>query len=589
MLSYRNNLLLFIFLILSFVVHAQQTGGTTFEASMNVSKIALGDYFEITFTMVNGEAREFRPPDFRRNFNVLSGPNKGMKTVAVNGQWSTTLSYSFTLQPKKEGRIRISSASMVSNGKTYKSQPLMVEVVKKTAGGNTGIAIDEDGDAFIRAEVTTVEAVTGQQILLDYKSYTVRSLEKTMLINESEYEGFYAQEIRNYNGRVMQEVVEDKTYYTQILKRVALFPQQTGQLEIEPMRLEVAIAKTNQPPNTRRSLFYRPQVDRMTLETKPVRINVKSLPPGAPASFSGAIGDYAGIMSIDRNKLSTDDAITIRLGINGTGDVKRIRPPVFELSDTFEVYEPKVLEEKSQESQGLILGRKTFEYLILPKIPGNYKLDPAFTYYDTDSMAYVTIDTSFLVSVTKGTQGGNSIVNKSTSITLADEDIRFIQQETTLRKSRKPFLGSGFFWTILSLPFLTLMGLMVFKKVQTEKANVDVTQVKRKGAEKVAHQKLAIAKTHMINNEPRPFYDEISKACFGYLSDKVNMPYSELSKANVKDKLESLNVAAEDVNAFVGILNTCEMALFAGMDNSAGMTDTYEKTVRVITSIEKTI
>ena len=575
------------FLLVATTLFAQSN--VRFEAETDARQIVLSGYFTATFTVHNAEGTDFRPPNFK-DFNVISGPSTTNSMRIVNGQRSSSRGFSYQLQPKKVGVFTIGPASIKVNGQTMRTNPFKIDVVK---GKNSKATTREDLDAelgtevFIKAEVNTEEARIGEQIILDYKLYTTRDIESYNLISESEYAGFFAQDIRRFSGQVIKEVVDGKQFSTKILKRVALFPQQAGKLTIDPMIMQLYI--NSESPKQRRSIFFLPKMTPVRVNTDELQISVKSLPSDMPPTFTGAVGKFNIRANINRTKLTTDDALLVRMEVSGNGDVKQIQAPPLLISDNFEVYDPKVLEENSYENNGQYLVKKIFEYTVLPKEPGKFSLSVAFTYFDTDSLKYVTLNTETLqITVGKGVLGARKIP-RSVESSVNGEDIRFIKLQTDLQKDGDQFFGSCLFWTFLIFPCLLLAGIVVQKQIVSNRNSVDISILKRKRAKKIAQKRLSLSKKLLENNDSKAFYDEVSKSCFGYICDKLNIPLSDLTKDNVIEKLRILNVSEESISLFMKTIQTCEMALFAGKDNAAAMTETYEGAINVISKIEEEI
>ena len=376
--------------LMSFVAVAQND--VYFEAQADARQVVLSGYFSVTFTLHNAEGTDFQPPNFK-DFTVLSGPSYSSSFTLSNGRRKQSKGFSYQLQPKKIGRFTIGTAYIDVNGKKLRTRPIQIEVVKgKNSKAKTRADLEAElgSEIFIKAEVKNDEARIGEQIILDYKLYTTRDIESYNLIDESEYAGFFAQDIRRFNGRVIKEVVDGKQFSTKVLKRVALFPQQAGKLTIDPMVMQLYI--NSESPNQRRSVFFLPKMTPIRVTTDEVQISVKSLPSDMPPTFTGAVGKFNIRASINRTKLTTDDALLLRMDVSGNGDIKQIQAPPLQISNAFEVYDPKVLEENSFENNGEYNVKKTFEYTVLPKEPGSYDFSVAFTYFDTDSLKYITLE-----------------------------------------------------------------------------------------------------------------------------------------------------------------------------------------------------
>lgn len=556
---------------------ARTQGAVVFEAYSDAKEVVLNGYFDISFTLKNANGTNFSPPDFK-DFVVLAGPNTSTSMQFINGQVSKEMSVSFTLQPKKVGQFTIGSATISVNGKRLSTQPLRIRVVKgKTAGTGTGEAA-----VFVRLEPSKTKAYVGEQVLLDYKLYTTVSVEGYDIPEEPAYHGFFAQELTRYNTRPQREVINGTQYTTKVLRRVALFPQQAGILTIEPFTMQLRVVENGNGGG----FFFNRRVRPVIFTTDSIRITVASLPAGVPEYFSGAVGNYEFQASVNPATVTTNDAITVMLLMAGNGDVKRLQAPELMLSDSFEIYPPKVLEEKMVENQGEIQSKKVVEYLLLPKYPGQYQLQPAFAYFDTEQSDYVVLRQGpFPIRVRQGTDNHRT-VNRSSDLTTTEDDIRFIKTQLDIEKKKVPFAGSSLFWAMMFSPVMAFAAVLVYRKKRDKNEGLDVSEAKKRRAGKEARKRLALAQKHLQAGDSRAFYDEVSKASLGYVSDKLNIPLAELTKENVSKKLQSLHLDAAQVEAFMDMLNTCEMALFAGMDNSAAMQTTYDHAISIIADIE---
>ncbi len=572
--------------LLSVAILAQDV---RFEASTDARQVILSGYFTVSFTLYNANGENFKAPDFK-GFSIMSGPSPTTSMRIVNGQRSQSYTISYQLQPRQLGRFQIKSASIKVGNKVLKTRPLSVEVVK---GRNSNASTQEElqkeiqEQVFIKAIPTTTDAHVGQQVILDYKIYTSRDVENYNLLKESEYNGFYAEDLRRFNQREVKEVIDGVQYTTKVIKRLALFPQQAGVLTIEPLDLQLFVVLEDRPRP--RSFFYTPKMTPVRVMTEPIDITVRPLPEDAPISFSGAVGKFKMRGVFNRNEMTTDDAVSLRMTISGDGDIKQIQPPRLDLPTSFEVYDPKVLEENSYDDRGIVAGEKTFEYLILPKEAGTYSLAPGFTYFDPDSARYVTLRADMAQLEVKQGQFGNRPLAQRDNAEDAPQDIRFIQTETSLRNGSWYFFGSGLFWGLFLLPFLVLGGIVVLRQRRAQYNNLDVAVRKSRQARKLAEKRMSLAKEYLEKQQSKPFYDEISRAAFGYICDKLRIPLAELSKDNVLTKLQSLSVSENLIERFMKIVQNCEMALFAGMDNTPAMRETYEETVSVIAAIEEEV
>lgn len=549
-----------------------------FEAYCDAKQVLLKSYFDVTFTLYNADGTNFKAPDFR-NFTVINGPAVSRSTSIINGKMSKEVGYTYTLQPKRIGTFSIGKAQIKVGNKAIESKPISIAVVQGKPGST------EAEELYIEAIPSITEAWVGQQIMLDYKLFTTVQVETQNVISESDYQGFYAQDIRRYDSRVVREVIDGTQYATKVLKRLALFPQQTGKLTIDPLNVQLgAVVDGN---NQRRSFFFSRQIRRIPASTEPLAINIKPLPPEAPASFTGAVGTFEVATRINRATVTTDDAISIVISIRGNGDIKRIQAPPLSFPEQFEVYDPKVIKENSFENLGQLYGEKEIEYLLVPKEPGQYQLTPEFSYFDPDSAKYVVYNqNTFAINVGQGTQ-------RKTALNVKPEpertqDIAYLKSDPGFG-NRSYLRDSPLFWIFSLLPFLLLGGAYTYKQLKAQNDALDPALLRQRKARKAAQKRLETAQLHLKAGKSRAFYDEISKAMLGYVCDKLQLPRSELTKDNVKGRLQGLEVAEAEIERFMKTIQTCEMALFAGMDNSTAMQETYEETLDLLATVESSM
>lgn len=582
MKSAKNIILLFLILFVNIAL-AQQP--VTFTASTDARQVVVGGYFEVNFTLENAQGKNFQPPAFK-DFNLLSGPNQSISTTSFNGKWTRSLTYSYNLQPKKIGKFTIPSASITAGGKKLTTKRLQIEVVKgKNNTATTQEELEEqiETQIYIKAIPSSIEARVGEQIILDYKIYTTKQVESYNPISELDYAGFFAEDLRSYNSQVVKEVIDGVQYSTKIIKKVALFPQQAGILEIPPLRMQVAVASPNQTKR-RRSIFSQVDLIRLQVATKMLNINVRDLPDNPPASFSGAVGHYTMEARTNSRLINTNDAFSLQLSVSGDGDLKLVQAPDLMLGDSFEIFDTKVVGENALvPRQGRFVGKKVFDYLITPKYPGQFKLNPKFTYYDVDSLRYITLESEPLaISIAQGDQSKAVIEREKEAVVT----LRGIAKTANWQEKSTPLFGSPLFYILLGLPLLLLGGAYFYKQRQFKLLNVDTEALRRQRANKVALKRLETANGFLKENKSRQFYDEVSRAMLDYVSDKLNIPFSKMSKDNVRDKLLELKVSETPIQQFIHVIKTSEMALFAGKDNSSAMQEVYQQAVEVVSGVE---
>lgn len=572
----KTGLSILLFLFLTGMGLAQSP---VFEAYADAKQVLANRYFEVTFTLKNADGGNFSPPSFS-DFVILSGPARGVSTTIINGKVSKEMSFTYTLQPKKTGKFTIGSAYIViDNGTRMQSQPVQIEVLAAKEG-----EAPADQQFFVRTELNTTEAYVGQQVRLDYKLYTTVEIQNYNIVEEPDYVGFYAADIQRPDTRQRREILNGVQYVTRVLKSIALYPQQAGTITIEPATLQLGLLV-----NSGRSsnLFFGNEIRRVAVQTEPQDLAVKPLPKDAPASFTGAVGNFKMNTSISRSTITTDDAFSLVVSIEGDGDLKRIQVPDMNFPEKFTTYEPKVQEADLGEFNTARMGRKTIEYVAIPEEAGKYSLRPEFTYFSPDSNRYITLqDQTYDLTIRPGTAIKAPIISDNGG---EMSDIHGLKMDTKLTKGKTYFWGSTFFWILASLPILAVVLAIFYKRKIQRLANIDPNVIKRQQAQKVAEKRLGAANNFMQSADSRAFYDEISKAMMGYISDKLHIPKSQMSKSNMQQRLEQLHLESDQISKFMEIVRNCEFALFAGKDNQEAMQSTYENAHEVLASIEKQV
>jgi BatD DUF11 like domain len=556
------------------------TAQITFTASTDAKQVPVGEVFEVKFTLQNAQGQGFRAPNFG-DFMVVGGPNQMNSTTVVNGAMSSSESYSFVLQGKKEGVFTIGAAAINAKGQTFRSYPLSINVIKANKQTLSEVKGDAKDGVIIRAEASTHEGYVGQQIIVDYKLYTRLNLNGMNLLNEPKYDDFFYLEVNDYPHGDNRVTLGGKSYMTRVLRRVALFPKKEGRIEVEPMNVQVSVISGGGNP-AEDAFFGSVRAENKTIASNSIDFQIKSLPNNAPPSFSGAVGSFQIETSISKTEGTTDDALSLKMRVTGNGDAKRWLAPKLTPVEGLDIYEPKTLREGSVEVGGEWQTTKEFEFLIIPKRKGNFTLKPEFSYFATDGESdyKILMPNTFDLKIAQG---------KNATASLAGDKIKDIlpnKTKTAFTNQITFFHGSTLFWALATIPFLFVGGVLGYKQILIQRSKIDVTVLKSQNAQKVSEGRLRVAYDFLKKDNKRMFYDEVSKAMFTYLSDKIGIPMSEFSKSNAEEKLKSLNVNDLNIQNFMRILNKCEIALFAGQNTEGGMEADYQDSLKVITAIE---
>lgn len=598
------------FSLLLFATAVTKAEDVSFTASAPEA-VPNGQTFQLVYS-INATAKELRIPEIS-DFEIVAGPfqSKNSSTQIINGSitHSTSLRFTYTLLPKKEGTFTIPAATIMVDKQKYSSNTLTIkvlpddeEVAPSNNSSNTAPktqAVTND-NLFIRTIVSHKNVYEQEYILVTYKIYTRVDLVNIDKVKFPDFKDFLMQEIElpkdkqfaleNYNG---------KNYNTITLRQVLLYPQRSGTLEIEKMTCDAIVRVRNNRPS--RSIFddffdtYQEIVKPIASNTE--KIEVKALPSGKPAGFSGATGTFTLSSSINKTELTTNESVTIKLKISGNGNIKLIKNPEIKFPADFEVYDPKVENNFTNTTAG-VSGTKTIEYLAIPRHSGTFTIPPIeFSYFDTKSKTYKTLKSeSFTLNVAKGAVGeedGNApIVNNFTnkeSVKMLGSDIRHISMnDFQLHKPAPFFFGTWGFAFAYIIPLVIVMLVFWFFRKQA-KENADIIKVRNRKANKIAQKRLRTAEKYLKEQKKEEFYSELLKAIWGYLCDKLSIPQAQLNKDNVENELRKHNLEEDSIQDFMQVLNNCEFAQYAPGENIEARDHLYADTIRIITLLEERI
>ena len=549
------------------------TAQGSFTAKLDAQEIFEDSYVTATFTVRNGELKNFKAPTFK-NFTVVQGPSTSSRTSITNGKVRSENSVSYVLKPNKTGKLNIAAATVNLNGKKARTKPLSVSVIKSSKKKSS------QQKYFIEAVLSDSIVYLGEQVIVDYIFYYLpgANINSVRIQNEDDFDGFYATAINDYQNNKGKKIINGTEYIYQIVRKVALFPQNAGKFTLDPTTFVVFI-----PKSKRTSIFFN-SFDQDYVIAPAQNLTIQPIPSSDPF-FSGAVGNYAVAGKSNKQSITTDQSISLILTLFGDGDPKLLIPPTLSLTDSLEVYDPNFLREENYIDKGKQKHKTSYEYLVVPKYPGKYSIKPSITYFSTDSNKYVRTYTSTIkLNVVQGK--GIAQNQDATLSERADKMASFIPQMSLSKKGWK-FYNSFPFWLLLGLSIAAYpaLGYLKYKKIQED--NIDPEWLKSQNASKIAEAKLAIAKKHQAAGDQRSFYEEISNSILGYASDKIKIPVSELSKQNIVEKLAALDIASEETSSITEILSSCEMALFAGSNESSKMQKTYDSALQTLSNIEK--
>ncbi len=594
--------ILLIFLLLVTVSLAQE-----FSASVDKTTVGQNERFQIYFTFQNGDLNRlsaFTPPSFK-GLKILSGPNESRNMQIINGQVSGSLTYSFVAVAPNLGKITIESASVSFGGTILKSDPIIINIVKGTAtnkqvDSKLGISPEElNKNVFIRAIPNKNTIKQGEQLTVTYKLYTKLNISSPQISKLPTFNGFWSEDLEtSQNIQFQVEMYNGERYRAATIKKVALFPTKSGDLELTPFELRVpVIVKSKRSRNDifddffTDSFFGRTETIEHLTKSNRVVIKVNPLPrSNVPESFTGAVGKFDFDINFDKEEVELNEAITVKARISGSGNIALLKLPDINFPTGFEKYEPKTSDRISRKN--IISGRKDIEFIIVPRIPGTKEIAPIeFTYFDLNKNDYVTLSSkSFTLNVKEGE--GNYAQNVSgytkEDIKLLNEDIRYINTSDFDFIKREEIANVSIIFIFgLIFPLGGLLGLLVFRKRQDKLAG-NLSLLRYQKAVKNAKQHLKQATKSLEANNISEYYNSLSQALFGYLGDKLAIQNADFTLDRAIDKLNENHVNPELIERIKRISEKCEFARFApnavGKDSSGEIFKSVESIIEEVES-----
>lgn len=583
------------------------------------SQVIVGKPFQLTYS-VNQRSKDLRAPEMP-DFDVLAGPyqSTSSSTSFVNGKRTSSFSqtYTYTLMAQRTGTFTVAPASIRVGGDEYTSNGVRITVLpadeqpqqsqQSTGAGAGGHRQSQQSNhsgsvssenLFIRTIVSKTRVHEQEAILLSYKLYFA-GVDVAQFTNNTkipEFTGFLKQDLEQGEIQTELEHYNGRNYQTATLYRTLLYPQHSGDIKIDPASFEAVLrVQTRAQVRSIFDDFFGTYTNVTRAVSAPgVTIHVDALPGGKPAGFSGGVGHFTLTPSISQTELQTNDAVTIRLDITGTGNMKLLKTPAIDWPEGFEPYDPKVTNNFKTTTAG-VSGTKSIEYLAIPRASGDYTIPAVtFSYFDTNDDSYKTLTTpEYTIHVKKGAneQAGNAVVNNYVNkedIKQLGSDIRYINTTLpTLRtKSASPVqYGSMAFCMLYFVPLCVALLLFIIFRKQI-KENADITRVRYKHANKVAQKRLKKAGKLLKDNQKEAFYEEIERAAWTYLSDRLSIPTADLNKDNIASILHGKGVSDELIKEVNNVLSTAEFARYAPSSDHA-MDDLYKATNQLIDQLEE--
>jgi len=603
---------LFLFILLLTSISKICADDITFiiQAPANAVK---GAQFQLQYILKGGEGSSIQIPDEIKGFDVLFGPSVSQmySSSNVNGKVTSesNITYTYLLLAKEEGTFTLPSASVKVAGKNYKSNTKQIKVLppdknaqpaqpgQRVEATTSSSTVDNvsSSDIFVRIIPSKTRFKEQEAVTVTFRLYSTLDILYLSDAKFPEFEGFMTEEFDlSRNQQIGMEHYQGRNYYAVDFKKTLLFPQRSGKISIPSGTVEAVIRV---PSGRKVNTFFGPQEvmteTKKVMRTNPLALDVSALPiEGKPVNFSGGVGNFTFTPSITSEKMKANDAVTIKLEIKGTGNLKLIKNPEVKFPKDIETYDP-VVKNDFKIIEGGLSGTKTIEYMFIPRYQGKYTIPPIeFSYFDTRSNSYKTVSSpAYNLDVDKDPNAGQNV---STSYSNqrdveVEQDIRYLKTgDFSFSDQNRFFAGSLPYWMWYIIPFALFVVFFIVYRKQI-RANSDIALMRTKKANKVATKRLKLAKQYLQSGKNDNFYEEILRAVWGYLSDKLTIPVAELSRENIEAELVKYGIGENLIRQFIDILDTGEFARYAPSGGGEAMDKLYNDTVDAIGKMESTI
>ena len=581
-------------------------------AYVNRGTVGLDQQFELVVELNGAEANNVSqpsPPNIDE-FAAYIGSSSSTNMQIVNGQMSVSKSYTYRFIATKEGKFQIPAIAINHRGKTFSSDPIPIEIGQRRATAaprslsnraRTNDSVDLADQLFLRASVDNGEVYQNQPVVITYKIYTAVNITSYAISQLPNTVGFWSEDFpAPQRPRLYDEVVNGRRYRVAEIKKVALFAQGPGTKELDPMIVDCEVQLRRE--RGRRDIFdsffddpfFSSKTERRSIRSNKLTIEVRSLPEnGKPVDFSGAVGDYSISANTDNRAVKTNEAVTLTVKIAGTGNINILPQPKVDFPSDFEVYDPKISTNINRKG-AQIRGSKTFEFVLIPRFPGNQTLKPiSFSFFDLKSQGYRTASTDAIeISVAKGDQPlvTAPIGSSKEDVRFIGQDIRFIQtQMPTLERIGPAFYKTMPFYLVLILPLFVMTSAWAYRK-HLDKLTSNVAYARSRKANQMALKRLRTANKKMQEGNSRDFYGEVSNALMGFIGDKLNVPAAGLITDQVDTMLRRQGIDETIVANYLECLKSCDFKRFAPSHSDNGeMRIFFDVAKRAIIDLEKAI
>lgn len=528
----------------------------SFEAVASSGSVLQHSVFEINFELQNAGGHDFTPPDFR-DFKVVGGPSIGSSTMIVNGEVSRSQSWTYSLLAVQDGEYTIGPATVVAGRKRLTSQPIKITVVAADRNG-PGPSNDEGSESIkLVAFVEPGDYYPGQQIILHYKLLFRENVQTINTLSEDDYSGFFVQNVSSVNRTSTYETINGLTYTSRIIKSIALFAHQSGTYTIDPLIMDVGVSA---PYPGNQGFFTMRRLQNIQIASAPITIDILSLKPDTTQTFTGAVGQYEITAYPGNTTLTTNEAFNLRIEVKGNGDFRRWDPPKAVTNGDFEMYDPRIIEDRAIESNGSLIQIRSIEYLMLPRQPGKFSVHVPLRYFNPQTRQYETLS-SDTISLTV-IQGQN--IRRG-----AEQDT---SMSVPLRLKRiSGFKSNDKFWG--SIPHVLLFGLIVSCTfygawVSYRKRNEELlpeAERKRSISARRARELLEGLQKGNQDQPDRIFFEKATEIYYRFLSEKFIIPPADLNRDMLHEYLEQAGIAPLAINKAIRFFEQCQVVRYGGI------------------------
>jgi hypothetical protein len=593
--------ILFIYIALIAIV-ANAAGNVNFTVK-TPGRIYEGDKFPITFRLTNADGSDLKVSAID-GCTLLFGPStsQSQSYSVVNGraESSSAIEYTYYYRADKAGQFTIPAASVLADGKRLSTKPAQFTVhpraERDTPASQRPVAVDDvdtqtagrkvnADDVFVRIILSRNSAYEQEAIGCTIKLYTKYSISSFMPTRQPSFDGFLIQELDVQPALNEIETYRGQDYMTAILKRCIIFPQKSGKLTINSGNYDISVVQYD---NVNMGMFQvrQPRETKIKVSSNTGSIDILPLPSPKPEGFNGAVGQFTVDSRLVGNSFRTNDPATLIYTISGTGNIKYLKEPQIDFPTEFEQYTPKS-DIKTNVSGNEVSGTMTVEYTFVPQSVGNFTIgSDKFVYFDPAKRDYVTLNTpTYPIKVAKGlsspapTEDQKAIENKNSDIRHIYLGDKHPSMDHTL------VVTTLMYWMLYLGLFIITIAIIVANRARARR-NADVSGMRTAKASKVASRRLKTAGKYLSAGDNDKFYEEMLRALWGYLSDKLTIPLSQLNRQNIVERLSEKGYSAEATSSIVNVLDECEMARYTP-DSSSRMDSVYDEGVKAINNLEK--